>query len=206
MRVGVPKETREEEYRVALTPAGTRELTASGHEVVVETGAGGGSLFTDEAYIAAGARIVGDAGAVFTDSDLIVKVKEPLPDEYRRLERRHVLFTFLHLAPDRDLTQALIDSGATCIAYETVETADGRRPLLAPMSEIAGRLAPQAGAYFLERAGGGKGKLLGGATGVKAANVVILGGGIAGTNAAAIATGLGAHTKVLDTSMTRCTQ
>jgi len=201
MRVGVPKETREEEYRVALTPAGTRELTASGHEVVVETGAGGGSLFTDEAYIAAGARIVGDAGAVFTDSDLIVKVKEPLPDEYRRLERRHVLFTFLHLAPDRDLTQALIDSGATCIAYETVETADGRRPLLAPMSEIAGRLAPQAGAYFLERAGGGKGKLLGGATGVKAANVVILGGGIAGTNAAAIATGLGAHTKVLDTSI-----
>lgn len=201
MRVGVPKETREEEYRVALTPAGTRELTASGHEVVVETGAGGGSLFTDEAYIAAGARIVGDAGAVFTDSDLIVKVKEPLPDEYRRLERRHVLFTFLHLAPDRDLTQALIDSGATCIAYETVETADGRRPLLAPMSEIAGRLAPQAGAYFLERAGGGKGKLLGGATGVKAANVVILGGGIAGINAAAIATGLGAHTKVLDTSI-----
>jgi len=199
MRVGVPTEIREEEYRVALTPAGTRELTDRGHEVLVQRGAGLGSLFPDEAYIAAGARIVHDAQAVFEGSDLIVKVKEPLPEEYRRLEPRHVLFTFLHLAPDRTLTNALIASGATCLAYETVETSDGRRPLLAPMSEIAGRLAPQAGAYFLERASGGKGKLLGGATGVKAANVVILGGGIAGTNAAAIAWGLGAHTKVLDT-------
>ncbi len=199
MRVGVPTEIREEEYRVALTPAGTRELADRGHEVLIQSGAGLGSLFTDEAYIAAGARIVPDAPAVFEGSDLIVKVKEPLPQEYRRLESRHVLFTFLHLAPDRVLTNALVESGATCLAYETVETSDGRRPLLAPMSEIAGRLAPQAGAYFLERASGGKGKLLGGATGVKAANVVILGGGIAGTNAAAIACGLGAHTKVLDT-------
>lgn len=201
MRVGVPKEIREEEYRVALTPAGTRELTDRGHEVLVERGAGMGSLFTDEAYVAAGARIVADAAEVFERSDLIVKVKEPLQEEYCRLQPHHVLFTFLHLAPDKQLTKALVDSGATCLAYETVETPDGRHPLLAPMSEIAGRLASQAGAYFLERARGGKGKLLGGATGVKAANVVILGGGIAGTNAAAIASGLGAHTKVLDTDL-----
>ncbi len=201
MRVGVPKEIREEEYRVALTPAGTRELADRGHDVVVERGAGAGSLFLDEAYEAAGASIVADAETVFAQADLIVKVKEPLPEEYRRLEARHVLFTFLHLAPDTELTQALLDSGATCLACETVETAEGHRPLLAPMSEIAGRLAPQAGAYFLERARGGKGKLLGGATGVKAANVVILGGGIAGRNAAAIASGLGAHTKVLDTNI-----
>jgi alanine dehydrogenase len=201
MRVGVPKEIREEEYRVALTPAGTRELTVRGHEVLVEREAGSGSLFTDEAYEAAGARIVSDADGVFAQADLIVKVKEPLVEEYHRLESRHVLFTFLHLAPDRELTRALIDSGATCLACEMVETADGHRPLLAPMSEIAGRLASQAGAYFLERARGGKGKLLGGATGVKAANVVILGAGIAGRNAAAIAIGLGAHTKVFDTNV-----
>jgi alanine dehydrogenase len=198
MRVGVPTEIREEEYRVALTPAGTRELTSMGHEVLVQHGAGEGSLFPDEAYVAAGARIVADAEAVFAQADLIAKVKEPLRQEYLRLEPRHILFTYLHLAPDPNLTKALIDSGATCLAYETVETADGRKPLLAPMSEIAGRLAPQVGAYFLERMSGGKGKLLGGATGVKAASVVILGAGIAGANAATIAAGMGAHTKVLD--------
>jgi len=201
MRIGVPTEIREEEYRVALTPAGTKELTSAGHEVLIQHGAGEGSLFADDAYVAAGARVVPDAEALFAQADLIVKVKEPLPQEYARLEPRHVLFTYLHLAPDPELTEALVRSGATCLAYETVETADGRKPLLAPMSEIAGRLAPQAGAYHLERSGGGKGKLLGGATGVRAASVVILGAGTAGKNAAAIAVGMGAHTKVLDTDI-----
>jgi alanine dehydrogenase len=198
MRIGVPTEIREEEYRVALTPAGTKELTTAGHEVLVQHGAGEGSFLSDAAYVAAGARIVPDAEAVFAQAELIVKVKEPLPEEYARLEPRHILFTFLHLAPDPALTEALVASGATCVAYETVETGDGRKPLLAPMSEIAGRLAPQVGAYYLERMGGGKGKLLGGATGVKPANVVILGAGMAGRNAAAIAAGLGASTRVLD--------
>lgn len=198
MRIGVPTEIREEEYRVALTPAGTRELAAKGHVVLVQRGAGEGSSFPDEAYVAAGARIVPDAASVFSQAELIVKVKEPLEEEYSRLEPRHILFTYLHLAPDPDLTRALVDSGATSLAYETVETADGRKPLLAPMSEIAGRLAPQVGANFLERMSGGKGKLLGGATGVKAANVVILGAGTAGRNAALIAAGMGAHTKILD--------
>ncbi len=203
MRVGVPTEIRQDEYRVALTPAGTKELASRGHEVLVQHGAGEGSLFPDEAYVAAGARIVPDAEAVFAQADLIVKVKEPLREEYLRLEPRHVLFTYLHLAPDPVLTKALIDSGAACLAYETVEKPNGVKPLLAPMSEIAGRLAPQVGAYFLERMSGGKGKLLGGAAGVKAASVVILGGGIAGVNAAAIAVGMGAHTKVLDIDVPR---
>ncbi len=198
MRVGVPTEIREEEYRVALSPAGTRELTSGGHEVLVQRGAGEGSMFSDEAYVGAGARIVADADAVFGQAELIVKVKEPLREEYLRLEPRHILFTYLHLAPDPELTEALIRSGATCVAYETVETSDGRKPLLAPMSEIAGRLAPQVGAYFLERMSGGKGKLLGGATGVRAASVVILGAGMAGANAAAIAVGMGADTRILD--------
>ncbi len=201
MRVGVPTEIRDEEYRVALTPAGTRELTSLGHQVVVQHGAGEGSSLSDEAYVAAGARIAADADAVFAGADLIVKVKEPLQEEYRRLEPRHMLFTYLHLAPDPELTRALVDSGATCLAYETVETTDGRRPLLAPMSEIAGRFAPQVGAYFLERMSGGKGKLMGGASGVMAASVVILGSGIAGRNAAAICSGMGAHTKVLDVDL-----
>jgi alanine dehydrogenase len=198
MRIGVPTEIREEEYRVALTPAGTKELNTRGHEVLVQHGAGEGSFFSDEAYVAAGARIVPDAEALFAQAEMLVKVKEPLPIEIARLEPRHILFTYLHLAPDRELTAGLVASGATCLAYETVETPDGRHPLLAPMSEIAGRLAPQIGAYFLERMSGGKGKLMGGATGVKPANVVILGAGIAGSNAAIIAAGLGARTKVLD--------
>lgn len=198
MKVGVPTEIKEAEYRVALTPAGTKELASRGHTVIVQHGAGEGSFFPDDSYVAAGARIAPDVATVFAQADFIVKVKEPLREEYERLEPRHILFTFLHLAPDPVLTKGLVESGATCFAYETVETADGRRPLLAPMSEIAGRLAPQVGAYFLERMSGGKGKLLGGATGVKPANVVILGAGIAGTNAACIASGMGAHTKVLD--------
>jgi len=203
MRVGVPTEIRQDEYRVALTPAGTKELSSRGHEVLIQHGAGEGSFFSDEAYVAAGARIVPDAEAVFAQADFILKVKEPLREEYVRLEPRHTLFTYLHLAPDPVLTKALIDSGATCLAYETVETPEGIKPLLAPMSEIAGRLAPQVGAYFLERMSGGKGKLLGGAAGVKAANVVILGAGIAGANAAAIAAGMGAHTKILDIDVRR---
>ena len=159
---------------------------------------GRGSRLLDEAYVAAGGRIVADPDSLFAQAELIAKVKEPLEAEYRRLQPHHVLFTFLHLAPDVELTKGLLASGATCLAYETVETTDGRKPLLAPMSEIAGRLAPQAAAHFLERSNGGKGKLLGGATGVKAANVVILGAGIAGVNAATIAAGMGAHTKILD--------
>ena len=198
MRIGVPTEIREEEYRVALTPAGTKELTISGHQVLVQRGAGEGSFLADDDYVAAGARIVPDADAVFAQAEMIVKVKEPLPVEIARLEPRHILFTYLHLAPDKELTAGLVASGATCLAYETVETADGRHPLLAPMSEIAGRLAPQIGAYFLERMSGGKGKLMGGATGVKPANVVILGAGIAGSNAAIIALGMGARVKILD--------
>jgi alanine dehydrogenase len=198
MRIGVPTEIREEEYRVALTPAGTKELTLRGHQVLVQRGAGAGSFLADDEYVAAGARIVPDADAVFAQAEMIVKVKEPLPVEIARLEPRHILFTYLHLAPDRELTAGLVASGATCLAYETVETADGRHPLLAPMSEIAGRLAPQIGANFLERMSGGKGKLMGGATGVKPANVVILGAGIAGSNAAIIALGMGARTKILD--------
>jgi alanine dehydrogenase len=170
MRVGVPTEIREDEYRVALTPAGTKELATKGHDVLVQRGAGAGSFFSDDEYVAAGAQIVPDAEAVFEQCELIVKVKEPLKSEYLRLQPRHILFTYLHLAPDVDLTAALIASGATCLAYETVETSDGRKPLLRPMSEIAGRLAPQVGAYLLSRMSGGKGKLLGGATGVKAAN------------------------------------
>jgi alanine dehydrogenase len=201
MRIGVPTEIREEEYRVALTPAGTKELTTRGHDVLVQHGAGEGSFFSDESYVAAGARIVPDAESVFAQAEMIVKVKEPLPAEIKHLEPRHILFTYLHLAPDKALTSGLVASGATCVAYETVETAEGRRPLLAPMSEIAGRLAPQIGAYFLERMSGGKGKLMGGATGVKPANVVILGAGIAGSNAAILATGMGARTKVLDTDL-----
>jgi alanine dehydrogenase len=201
MIVGVAKEIKEAEYRVALTPAGTKELVGRGHTVIVEAGAGEGSFFSDESYIAAGARMAPDAAALFADAELIVKVKEPLRQEYERLSSRHILFTFLHLAPDPVLTKGLLKSGATCLAYETVETTDGRRPLLSPMSEIAGRLAPQVAAYFLERMSGGKGKLLGGATGVKPANVVILGAGIAGTNAALIACGMGAHTKALDINL-----
>jgi alanine dehydrogenase len=198
MRVGVPTEIREDEYRVALTPAGTKELATKGHDVLVQRGAGAGSFFSDDEYVAAGAQIVPDAEAVFEQCELIVKVKEPLKSEYLRLQPRHILFTYLHLAPDVDLTAALIASGATCLAYETVETSDGRKPLLRPMSEIAGRLAPQVGAYLLSRMSGGKGKLLGGATGVKAANVVILGAGTAGVNAAAIALGMGARTILVD--------
>jgi alanine dehydrogenase len=203
MRVGVLKEIKPDEYRVSLTPAGARELVAGGHEVLVQAGAGEGSFLSDGEYRAAGARILPDAEAVFQEGCLLLKVKEPQAQEYLRLRPDHVLFTYLHLAPGQELTRGLIDSGATCVAYETVETADHRLPLLAPMSEIAGRIGAQAGAYFLERMNGGKGRLLGGATGVAPAEVVVLGAGIAGSNAALIAAGMRACVKVLDVDVER---
>jgi alanine dehydrogenase len=202
MRVGVAKEIKQDEYRVALTPAGAGELRQRGHEVVVETGAGAGSAFLDADYEAVGARIV-DVEEVWSTADLVLKVKEPLPEEYGRLREGLILFTYLHLAADEELTRALVSSGATCIAYETVETDDGRLPLLAPMSEVAGRLATQMGAWALEKAQGGRGLLLGGVPGVPPAKVVVLGGGIVGYNAALIAVGMQADVWVLDKSVER---
>lgn len=198
MRVGVLKEIKADEYRVALTPAGARELTYHGHTVLVETRAGEASAFPDAAYEASGAQVVESADAVFDGAGLILKVKEPLEQEVLRLHSGHVLFTYLHLAPSPELTRGLVESGCVSVAYETVESSSGSLPLLAPMSEVAGRLAPQAAAYFLERMNGGKGKLLAGVTGVAAARVVILGAGIAGTNAALIASGMRARVTVLD--------
>ncbi|HEX2045826.1 MAG TPA: alanine dehydrogenase [Gaiellaceae bacterium] len=202
MRIGVVKEIKQDEYRVALTPAGARELRARGHEVLVEAGAGAGSAFPDAEYGAVGARIA-SVDEVWAVSDLLLKVKEPLPAEYGRLREGLVLFTYLHLAADEELTRALIESGATCIAYETVETDDRQLPLLAPMSEVAGRLSAQAGAYFLEKPLGGRGLLLGGVAGVPPGKVVIIGGGMVGYNAAVIALGLGAHVRILDKSVDR---
>ncbi|HZK49706.1 MAG TPA: alanine dehydrogenase [Thermoleophilia bacterium] len=203
MRVGVLKELKADEYRVALTPAGARELTSRGHTVLVETLAGEGSAFGDEAYVASGAQIAESAEAVFSGAELILKVKEPLEQECLRLHSGHVLFTFLHLAPNAELTRGLVDSGCVSVAYETVGQDSGHLPLLAPMSEVAGRLAPQAAAYFLERMNGGKGKLLAGVTGVAAAKVVILGAGIAGSNAALVASGMRARVTILDVKVER---
>jgi alanine dehydrogenase len=203
MRVGVPTEIKSDEYRVALTPAGARELTDAGHEVLLQQGAGTGSAIPDAEYVAQGARIVPDAETVFAESDLIVKVKEPQPEEVARLGPQHTLFTYLHLAPDPELTQGLVASGATCIAYETVTDAAGRLPLLAPMSEIAGKIATQAGAFMLERPLGGRGLLLGGVAGVAAGRVLIIGGGVAGTQAAHVAIGIGAEVYVADRNIDR---
>jgi alanine dehydrogenase len=203
MKVGVPTEVKVDEYRVALTPAGVRELTDAGHEVFVQSGAGLGSAITDEQYAAQGARIVPDAAAVFGESELIVKVKEPQPAEVALLEPRHTLFTYLHLAADAQLTRGLMASGATCIAYETVEDDRGRLPLLAPMSEVAGKIATQAGAFMLEKPLGGRGILLGGVPGVAAANVMIIGGGVVGMNAAFIAIGMEATVYVFDRNIDR---
>ena len=203
MRVGIPTESKPDEYRVGLTPAGVLELVERGHEVLVQRGAGEGSSFADAEYEAQGATLVADAGAVFDGSDLIVKVKEPQPPEVALLRPGHVLFTYLHLAPDPALTQALCDSGATCVAYETVEDAQGRLPLLAPMSEVAGRLATQAGAYMLEKPRGGRGILLGGVPGVAAAEVMVIGGGVVGMNAAFIAIGMEARVHVYDANVER---
>jgi alanine dehydrogenase len=201
--LGVPTEIKTDEYRVALTPAGVRELVEHGHEVVVQAGAGEGSAISDGDYTSQGARILPSAEAVFGDADMIVKVKEPQPVEVGMLESRHTLFTYLHLAPDPDLTRGLVESGATCVAYETVEDTRGRLPLLAPMSEVAGKIATQAGAFMLEKPLGGRGILLGGVPGVAAANVMIIGGGVVGMNAAFIALGMGANVVIFDRSIDR---
>ncbi len=203
MRVGVPTEIKTDEYRVALTPAGVRELVDAGHEVFVQKGAGEGSAIIDDAYVTQGATILPDADAVFDQAEMIVKVKEPQPVEVARLRPHHVLFTYLHLAPDAELTQGLRDSGATCIAYETVEDARGRLPLLAPMSEVAGKIATQAGAFMLEKPLGGRGILVGGVPGVAAANVIVIGGGVVGYHAAQIAIGMGATVYVYDRNIDR---
>ena len=203
MKVGVPTEIKADEYRVALTPAGVRELADAGHDVLVQAGAGLGSAIEDAGYEAQGATILPDADAVFGEADMIVKVKEPQPEEVARLEPRHVLFTYLHLAPAPELTKGLMGSGATCIAYETVEDREGRLPLLAPMSEVAGKIATQAGAFMLEKPLGGRGMLLGGVPGVAAGKVLVIGGGVVGTNAAIIALGMQAETYVFDRNPAR---
>jgi alanine dehydrogenase len=199
MRVGVPKEIKDHEDRVGLVPSSVAELVHHGHEVLVERGAGMGAGLGDDQYTAAGARIVDGAEEVF-QSEMIVKVKEPLAVERKRLRRGQVLFTYLHLAPDRAQTEDLLKSGVTAIAYETVTSPSGTLPLLTPMSEVAGRLAPQVGAHYLERAAGGRGVLLGGVPGVPPAEVVVLGGGVSGTHAATIALGMGATVFVVDRS------
>jgi len=201
--IGVPSEIKTDEYRVALTPSGVRELTDRGHEVVVQAGAGLGSAIADADYAAQGARIVPDAAAVFDGAELIVKVKEPQPGEVALLRPRHTQFTYLHIAAAPELTRGLMESGATCIAYETVEDARGRLPLLAPMSEVAGKIATQAGAFMLEKPLGGRGLLLGGVPGVAAGRVMVIGGGVVGQNAAQIALGLGAEVYVFDRSIDR---
>jgi len=202
MNVGVAKEIKKDEYRVALTPAGALELTRQGHNVIVEHGAGEGSAFPDSAYTAVGARMAA-VEEVWADSDLVLKVKEPLPEEYDRLREGQILFTYLHLAASEELTRALMESGAACVAYETVETDERGLPLLAPMSEIAGRLAAQAGANFLEKPLGGRGLLLGGVPGVAPGKAVVIGGGMVGYNAAVIALGLGAEVTILERSIDR---
>ena len=193
MKVGIPREVKNHEYRVAITPAGVRELAGRGHEVYVEKGAGDGSSFEDDAYVAAGATIVPDPDEVWGVADLVLKVKEPVAGEYHRMRKGQVLFTYLHLAADRACTDALLESGVTGVAYETVQLADGSLPLLAPMSEVAGRQAPQVGAYHLMRQGGGNGVLMGGVPGTYAAQVVVIGAGVSGRGAAQIAAGMGAR-------------
>jgi alanine dehydrogenase len=202
LRIGVAKEIKSDEYRVALTPAGARELVQRGHEVLVETTAGEGSAFADADYERAGARI-GSVDEVWEQAELLLKVKEPIEPEYARLRDGLILFTYLHIAADEALTRALLESGIAGVAYETVETDDHRLPLLAPMSEIAGRLAPQAAAHFLEKPLGGRGVLLAGTPGVLPGHVVVLGGGIVGYNAAIIALGLGARVTILERSIDR---
>ena len=200
MLVGVPKEIKDNEFRVGMTPAAVAELVHHGHKVIVETAAGIGSGSPDEEYVRAGAKIVPTGAEVFAQAEMVVKVKEPLAEERKRLKRGQILFTYLHLAPDLEQTRDLIASGATCIAYETVTSPYGGLPLLTPMSEVAGRLAPQVGAHALEKAQGGRGVLLGGVPGVAAADVLVLGGGVSGTHAATIAVGMGASVTVVDRS------
>jgi alanine dehydrogenase len=203
MRIGVPNEIKVHEYRVGLVPAAVRELADAGHEVLVQTGAAAGIGFSDSDYQRVGARIAANAEEVFTAADMIVKVKEPQPQECAMLRKGQVLFTYLHLAPDPRQTEALVKSGATCIAYETVTAPDGSLPLLTPMSEVAGRMSVQVGAYCLQKANGGRGMLLGGVPGVAPAKVVVLGGGVSGTNAAEMAVGMRADVTVVDRSVRR---
>jgi len=203
MLIGVPTEIKNHEYRIGLTPAGVGELVAAGHEVLVQAGGGAAIGFDDGQYVAAGARIAADAKAVFDAAELVVKVKEPQPQECRMLRPGQLLFTYLHLAPDPEQTRLLVESGASAIAYETVTSAQGGLPLLAPMSEVAGRMSIQAGCHSLEKAQGGSGTLLGGVPGVEPARVVVIGGGVVGTNAARMAMGLGADVTIIDRSITR---
>jgi alanine dehydrogenase len=198
VKVGIPREVKDHEYRVAITPAGVHELTRAGHHVFVEKEAGIGSSIPDEDFVAAGAHTLGAADDVWGEADLVLKVKEPIASEYHRMRRGLTLFTYLHLAASLDCTRAILDSGIDAVAYETVQTADGALPLLAPMSEVAGRMAPQVGAHCLERAAGGRGVLMGGVSGVYAAKVVVLGAGVSGMNAAAIALGMQAEVLLLD--------
>ncbi|MEU4510649.1 alanine dehydrogenase [Nonomuraea wenchangensis] len=205
MKIGVPAEVKNHEYRVAVTPAGVHELVRNGHDVMVQSGAGLGSHITDEEYLSAGAKILDGADAVWAEADMVLKVKEPIAEEYHRLRDGLVLFTYLHLAASRPCTDALLSAGTTGIAYETVQVG-GALPLLAPMSEVAGRLAPQVGAYNLMRFNGGRGILPGGVPGVAPAKVVVIGGGVSGLNAAQIAVGMGAEVTVLDTNIDRLRQ
>ncbi len=203
MKVGVPTEVKNHEYRVAITPSGVHELVRSGHEVVVQQDAGNGSSIPDEQFIAAGGRILPTADDIWQAADLILKVKEPVPEEHHRMRKDQVLFTYLHLAASRSGTDALLASGITAIAYETVQLPDGSLPLLAPMSEVAGRMAPQVGAHHLQRDGGGRGVLMGGVSGVYAAKVVVLGAGVSGMSAAAIALGMQAEVLLVDKNVGR---
>jgi alanine dehydrogenase len=203
MKVGIPKEVKNHEYRVAITPAGVHELVTSGHEVYVEQAAGTGSSIPDDDFVTAGAAILPTADDVWQTADLILKVKEPVEEEYHRMRKGQVLFTYLHLAASKACTDALMSSGITAIAYETVQLPDGSLPLLAPMSEVAGRMAPQVGAHHLQRDGGGRGVLMGGVSGVYAAKVVVLGAGVSGMNAAAIALGMQSEVLLVDKNVTR---
>ncbi|MFI0722171.1 alanine dehydrogenase [Streptomyces sp. NPDC021224] len=198
VKVGIPREVKNNEFRVAITPAGVHELVRGGHRVVVEEGAGAGSSIPDEEFTAAGAAVLGTADEVWAEADLLLKVKEPVAEEYHRLRKDQTLFTYLHLAASRACTDALLESGTTAIAYETVETPDRRLPLLAPMSEVAGRLAPQVGAYHLMRSAGGRGVLPGGVPGVQSGRAVVIGAGVSGWHATTIALGLGFHVTLLD--------
>ncbi|MFC6085015.1 alanine dehydrogenase [Sphaerisporangium aureirubrum] len=206
MKVGVPREVKDNEYRVALTPAGAHEFTSRGHEVLVERGAGAGSSIPDDQFVRAGAVIAGSAEEVWREGDLVLKVKEPISSEYHLMRQGQVLFTYLHLAASSKLTMAMLEAGVTGIAYETVQAPTGALPLLAPMSEVAGRLAPQVGAYHLMRQGGGRGVLMGGVSGVYPAKVVVLGAGVSGMNAAAIALGMQAEVLILDMNIDRLRQ
>ncbi|MEV4727496.1 alanine dehydrogenase [Micromonospora humida] len=206
MKVGIPREVKNHEYRVAITPAGVNEFVRHGHQVFVEAGAGVGSSLTDDEFAAAGATILGTADEVWDTAELVLKVKEPIAEEYHRMRAGQVLFTYLHLAASKECTDALVDRKVTGIAYETVELPDRSLPLLAPMSEVAGRLAPQVGAYHLQRQGGGRGILMGGVSGVYAAKTVVIGAGVSGMNAAAIALGLQAEVLLLDKNVARLRQ